>query len=243
MGKVRQGRFAKAGMVAILACIPAIGLLLTVSPKANTALPAKPVVELSRTDTLPPGTEAVEMFAAMDRGDLAVRLMPEKDQQARLELENRTDRPLTVQVPATFGGRSILAGVGIGAVPPQPVGAGWRGGPGFFCIPPEKVGCLRAGTACLDESKPEPSQGMVYEVCRLEELANQPAVQRLCGMLGGRQTDLRAVQAAVWHLNCDLSWQRLAARLRTLGGTHGTQRFFTPKQIEEGKRLAEVAMQ
>ena len=73
----------------------------------SIAVPAKPVVELSPIDAPPPGTEAVEMFAAMDRGDLAVRLMPEKDQQARLELENRTDRPLTVQVPATFGGRFI----------------------------------------------------------------------------------------------------------------------------------------
>ncbi len=78
---------------------------------------------------------------------------------------------------------------------------------------------------------------MVYEVCRLEELTAQPAVQRLCKMLGDRHTDPQAVQAAVWHLNCDLSWHRLAARLRTLGGTHGTQRFFTSQQIEDGKRL------
>ena len=75
---------------------------------------------------------------------------------------------------------------------------------------------------------------MVYEVCRLEELTDQPAVQRLCGMLGDRQTDPQAVQAAVWHLNCDLSWRQLAARLRTLGGPHGTQQFFTRQQIEEG---------
>ena len=78
---------------------------------------------------------------------------------------------------------------------------------------------------------------MVYEVCRLEELTDQPAVQRLCEMLGDGHTDPQAVQAAVWHLNCDLSWPRLTARLRSLGGPHGTQRFFTPKQIEEGKRL------
>ncbi len=83
---------------------------------------------------------------------------------------------------------------------------------------------------------------MVYEVCRLEELTEQPAVQRLCELLGDRHTDPQAVQAAVWHLNCDLSWRQLTARLRTLGGPHGTQRFFTPRQIAEGQRLAEVAM-
>ena len=184
------------------------------------------------------------MFAAMGRGDLAARLLPEKDQQARLELENRTERPLTVQVPASFGARFILAGVGLGppGVGPQGYGAAPRGGGGFFCVPPEKVGFLRARTACLDESKPEPGPGMVYEVCRLEELTAQPAVQRLCGMLGDRHTDPQAVQAAIWHLHCGLSWQQLAARLRTLGGACGTQRFFTPKQIAEGKRFAEVAM-
>ena len=189
-------------------------------------------------DAPPPGTEAVEMFAAMDRGDLAVRLMPEKDQQARVELENRTDRPLTVQVPRRSAGGSSWRRMGAAGGTAAAVGAA-RGpaGGGLFCIPPEKVGCLRARTACLDESKPEPSPGMVYEVCRLEELTAQPAVQKLCVMLGDRQTDPQAVQAAVWHLNCDLSWRRLAARLRTLGGPHGTQRFFTPRQIEEGKRL------
>ena len=96
--------------MAALAAIAAGALFFASPPEATTALPVKPVVELSPVDAPPPGTEAVEMFAAMDRGDLAVRLMPEKDQQARLELENRTDRPLTVQVPASFGGRFILAG-------------------------------------------------------------------------------------------------------------------------------------
>ena len=183
------------------------------------------------------------MFAAMGRGELAVRLLPEKEQQARLELENRTGRPLTVQVPQAFGGRFILAAVGAAAGPPQSLGVApsWPAGSGIFCIPPEKVGYVRARTACLDESRPEPSPGMVYEVCGLEELTQQPAVQRLCGMLGDRHTDPQAVQAAVWYLNCDLSWRQLAARLRSLGGPHGTQRFFTSKQIEAGKRLVGCA--
>jgi hypothetical protein len=239
MDKRWYGRFAKAGVVAILALISAAVSFFVASPNASVALPAKPVVELAPSAALPPGAETAEMFAAMDRGDLAVRLMPEKDQQARLELENRTDRPLTMAVPATFGGRFIVAA----PWPPQPVIGATPSGAGLFCIPPEKAGFLRTKTACLDESKPEPNPGMVYEVCRLEKLTGRPAVQKLCAMLGDHQTDPQALQAAVWHLNCDLSWRRLAARLRTLGGPHGTQRFFTPRQIEDGKHLAEVAMQ
>ncbi len=153
---------------------------------------------------------------------------------------------MTVAVPATIGGRFILAAMGVagaaGPGRPQAICAAAPSGGGLFGIPPEKVGFLRTKTACLDESKPEPHPGMIYEVCRIEELTEQSAVQKLCVILGARQTDPQAVQAAVWHLNCDLSWWRLAARLRTLGGPHGTQRFFTPGQIEEGKHLAEVAM-
>ena len=84
---------------------------------------------------------------------------------------------------------------------------------------------------------------MVYEVCRLQEFTPHEGVERLCGLLGDRRTDPRAVQAAIWHVNCRLTWRQLAGRLRTLGGPHGTQRFFTANQIVEGRRLAEVAMQ
>ncbi len=108
MGKVWRGRFARCSVVAVLAVTAAGALIFSSPPKASTTLPRKPVVELSPTDAPPPGTEVVEMFAAVGRGDLAVRLVPEKGQRARLELENRTDRPLTVQVPASFGARSIL---------------------------------------------------------------------------------------------------------------------------------------
>jgi hypothetical protein len=248
MGKVLHGRWLPAGAAAVLAAMAGGAWLFTSPPKASTVPPAKPLVELSPLDAPPHGTEAVEMFAAIDRGDLAARLRPDKDQQARLELENRTDRPLTVQAPATFGGRYILAGVGVGLpagagthqplinTPLPVVGMRTNGGVMFY-IPPEKVGCLRTRTVCLDESKPEPTPGMIYEVCRPEELTEQPAVQRLCSMLGDAETDPLAVQAAVWHLKCHLSWPQLAARLRSLGGPHGTQRFFTAKQIEEAKRL------
>ena len=232
-GKARPFRQSRHGGDS--ACIPAIGLLFTVSPKANTALPAKPVVELSRSDTLPPGTEAVEMFAAMDRGNVPVRLMPEKD-DARLEL--KPHRPAVESSAGHVGGRLSWRALNKGDAL-EPVGC-WHGGPGFFCFR-RRRSVPSGATYDVDESKPEPSQGRSRR-CRLEELANQPAVQRLCGMLGGRQTDLRAAGGRVAS---ELRSIVAAAggALRTLGGTHGTQRFFTPKQIEEGKRLAEVAMQ
>ncbi len=241
MGKLWRGRFARSAAVAALAAI-SVAVLSSSSPRGtSTARPVKPMVELSPIEAPLPGSDAVEMFAAMDRGDLAVRLMPERDQRARVELENRTGRPLTVRVPQAFGGRFILAAVGAGVGPPQRLG-GAAGGTGLFSIPLEKVGCFHARTACLDESLPEPNPGMVYEVCRLEELTAQPAVRKLCEMLGDSHTDPQTAQAAVWHLHCGLPWPRLEARLRSCGGLQGTQRFFTRQQIEEGKRLAEVAM-
>ncbi len=80
MNKRWRGRFVKAGVVVILALILAAVSFFAAPPKTSVALPAKPVVELSRSVAPPPGTETVDMFAAIDRGDLAVRLIPEKDQ-------------------------------------------------------------------------------------------------------------------------------------------------------------------
>ena len=201
-------------------------------------LAVKPLIELSPVSA-PPDSTSVDLFAAIDRGDLAARLLPDKAQNARLEVENRTDRPLTVALPPSFGGRaSVLAAVG--GPGPQPLG-GASGG-GFMCVPPERVGILRVRTACLDDSKPEPAPGTVYDVCRIEELSRQSGVAKLCAMLGDEKTDRRAVQAAVWHLKCDRTWAWLSTRLRSCGGPHRTQKLFSQPEIAEAKRLAEVAM-
>jgi hypothetical protein len=237
MDSLRSVRWAGSGAAVLLAVFAAPWVLFPPPAEENAAPAKRPAVELSPVSA--PADAAEEMFAAIDRGELAARLLPEKDQQARLELENRTDRPLTVALPPAFGGRaSVLAGVGMPS--PQPVGGGMGGG--FMSIPPERVGYLRVRTACLDDTKAEPSPGMVYEVCRIEELARQPGVSKLCAMLGDGKTDRRAVQAAVWHLNCDRSWPWLSGRLKSCGGPHGTQRLFSRQQIATARQLAEVAM-
>jgi hypothetical protein len=206
----------------------------------NAPAAARPPVDLL-PEAGPLSSSAVEMFTAIERGELAVRLLPEKGQQARLELENRTDWPLTVEMSAAIGGRP-LAGVGVASSPgvgaaagTQPLGGGMGGG--FFCVPPERVGYLRITTACLDDSKPEPRPGMVYEVCRIEDLTTRPAVAKLCAMLGDQKTDRRAVQAGVWHVQCERSWAWLSGRLESCGGPRGTQKLFTLKQLETARRL------
>jgi hypothetical protein len=83
---------------------------------------------------------------------------------------------------------------------------------------------------------------MIYEVCRIEDLAPKPGVAQLCAMLSDKKIDCRAVQAAVWHLNCNRSWPWLSARLQSCGSPQGTQKLFSPREIETAQRLAEVAM-
>ena len=238
MEKVRGARLARGGAIALLAAIAAPWASVS-SPAGKNAVPAvKPPVVLSYISA-PADSSSVDFFAAVDRGELAARLWPEKGLYARLEVENRTDRPLTVALPPALGGRaSVLAQVGAAA--PQPVGGGLGGG--FMCVPPERLGYLRIRTVCLDDSKPEPTPGMVYDVCRIEELARQPGVAKLCAMLGDEKSDHGAVQAAVWHLNCDRSWGWLSARLQSCGGPHGTQKLFSRREIAAAERLAEVAM-
>jgi hypothetical protein len=227
--------------VALLAVIAAPCAVSSVPAPKDTIQAVKPRIELSPV-AVPADSNRVELFAAIDRGELVARLLPGKNQHARLELENRTDRPLTVALPPSFGGRaSVLAQVGLGPMP-QPLGSGPSGG-GFMCVPPEHVGVLRVRTACLDDAKPDPLPGMVYEVCRIEDLAPQPGVAKLCVMLSDGETNCRAVQAAVWHLNCDRSWAWLSARLQSCGGRHGAQTLFSEREIATAQRLAEVARQ
>jgi len=53
--------------------------------------------------------ETVEMFAAIEKGQIAVKLIPKDSTQCRVFIENTTDTPLTVKLPETFAAVPVLA--------------------------------------------------------------------------------------------------------------------------------------
>jgi hypothetical protein len=202
--------------------------------------------------------ETVEMFSAMEKGQIAVKLIPKDSTQCRILIENKTDKPLTVKLPETFAGVPVLAqrgggggrtgGTSTGGGGSQSMGGGMGGGGmggggmGMFNVAPEKVGQLRVPTVCLDHGKGEPNERIPYEIKPLESVASRPAVVELCRTLGAGQINQRAAQAAAWFLNNDMTWQELAAkRYRHANGTMG-ESYFSPQEIQTGIQLAKAAL-
>ena len=210
-----------------------------------------------------PTPETVEMFSAMKDGQIGVRIIPKDSTQCRLLVENKTDRPLSVQLPEAFAGVPVLAQVGFGnggmdggmggrggssrGGGGQSFGGGGGGmggmggmGGGFMNVPPEKVGQLKITTVCLEHGKPEPRPAMKYEIKPIEEYTDKVEVHELCRMLGQGMMPQRVAQVAAWHLANDMSWQELAAKeLRFANGTR--QPYFSQQELQAGMQVSAVA--
>ena len=208
-----------------------------------------------------PDDENVEMFDAMGKGEIAVKVIPKDSTQCRVMIENKTDKPLNVKLPETFGIAPILAQAaaagggargGRGGGGAQAGGGGMGmgmggmgmggGGGGMFNVPPEAVGQLKANTVCLEHGKPEPRAAIPYEIKPLENVTDKPVVRDLCAMLGRGEVAQRAAQVAAWHLNNGMSWDQLAAKqLRFANGT--SQPYFTPQELQAGMVAATRSVQ
>ena len=123
-------------------------------------------------------------------------------------------------------------------------GGGGRGGGGggFFNIAPEKVGNIKVACLCLDHGMPDPTPRMKYEIKPIDTYVNRPAVVELVKAFGNGQLPHGAAQAAVWHLNNDISWEELAA-LRT-GSERLLRRpsYFNEQDLRGGTVIAAEAL-
>ena len=205
--------------------------------------------------------QTVEMFAAIEKGDIAVKLIPKDSTQCRVLIENKTDKPLNVKLPEAFAGVPVLAqvqpaqragrqqqnqmqgmgggmgGMGMGGMG---MGGGGMGGGGMFNVAPEKVGQFNVATVCLEHGKAEPKP-IPYEIKPIDSFTTKPGVRELCQALAAGQIGQRAAQAAAWHLNNDMSWEQLAAkRLRFANGT--SRPYFSQEELQGGMQVAAVAV-
>lgn len=62
----------------------------------------------NRAKPLPEG-EVVDIFAAIEKRQIEVQLIPRDSSKCRLLIENKTDKPLNVQLPPAFAGVPVLA--------------------------------------------------------------------------------------------------------------------------------------
>jgi len=201
------------------------------------------------------GQVAVEMFSALEEGQIDVRVIPENSTKCRLRLENKTDKPLSIRLPDAFAGVPVLAqfddggfdggGFDGGGGGGQSFGGGMGGGRGgmgggFFNVLPEKVGIVEITTVCLEHGKPEPRPAMKYRIVPIEQYTDKAEVHELCRMLGKGMMPQRVAQVAAWHLANGMSWQELAAKqIRRANGMRSP--YFSPQEIHYGQQAAAMA--
>ena len=90
-----------------------LGLLAAVVLALQVPLAAK-------TPAVPPDAAgAVDLFQAIDQGQIDVKVFPKDSSQLRVIVENKTDKPLTVKLPDAFAAVPVLAQFGA-PLPPAP---------------------------------------------------------------------------------------------------------------------------
>jgi len=186
----------------------------------------------------------VELFHAIEAGDVEVTLIPKDSKQSTVLLKNKSNKPLRIKMPEAFVGVPLLAqrfdegddrgdrdrggdssnqsvGGGLGGGGFGGGGIGGGGGGGFFNIQSDSVRKIKVATVCLEHGRPDPKPRVRYSLKPIETFTKDKMIIELCKMLGRREIDQHAAQAAVWHLTDSLSWQQLASkpRVRHLNGS------------------------
>ncbi len=229
----------------------------------------------ARRKPLPEG-ELVEIFSAIEKGQIEVQLIPRDSTRANLLVKNKTDKPLNVVVPQAFAGVPVLAQIPNGLIGnnrirnnarlPQQLGVGPGrnnllgpgmlnrglpniGGPNFgrpnmppgflFNVAPEKVGKLKLTGVCLEYGKPNPRPKFKYQVKPIRSVTDKPGVAELCAMLGRGEIGQREAQLAAWHLNNEISWQKLAGMRTKL--SVGSRPTYSLQELQAGKKAAQTA--
>ncbi len=247
--------FLRLGLWAVVLTVP--GLLLAADRRADRQKAKKAT----------PEREEVEMFQAMKDGVIDVKFIAKDMTAARVIITNKTKKPLSVELPAVFAGVPVLAnnhvggggggggfgggGGGLGGGGGQGVGGGFGGGGGggrgggggFFNIAPEKVRNIKVACLCLDHGKPDPNPRMKYEIKPIDTYVDRPAVIELVKAFGNGKLHHGAAQAAVWHLNSDVSWEELAAKRTGSQPLIGEKApYFSDQELYDGVAIAEESL-
>lgn len=184
--------------------------------------------------------ERVPLFAAIQKGDVTVSVVPHREERVTLQIANRTDRPIAIEVPPAIAAVPVLAqfadpfggqnNLGQNRNAPQALGfpgpnnAQVNGGnnnagfpfpnPGIFNVPAGKVIKVKLPATCLEFGKPTPNSRHPYEIQPLETVSEHSEVAAILAMVGRKEVTRRIGQLAIWHIANGTSWRELAS-LRT----------------------------
>src|SRR5258708_28569231 len=118
-------------------------------------------------------------------------------------------------------------------------GVGNNPGKGIFSVPPQKTVQVPLKTLCLAHGRPEPRSRMKYQLVKLEDYTNDPALQEALKLYAAGEADVQTAQAAVWHLTDKMSWEDLRAKqIDRLGGVESLS-YFSQKEVDGAETLIE----
>jgi hypothetical protein len=215
-----------------------------------------------------PEHESVEMFSAVDEGQIEVKVIMKDEFQGRVFITNKTDQPLNIKLPEVAAAVPVLAqfcpcgggaggGAGLGGCAggtggtggQQGAGGGMMGGMGmgmggmgggFFNVPAEKVGELAFRSVCLDHGKDSPRPAAKYQIVPLADYTSDPAVAEMLKMYLKGKVSQSVAQAAAWHFCSGMSWEELSAKqLRRATGQR--QPYFSAAEINAARHIAGAA--
>ena len=95
---------------------------------------------IRRPDKFNPDDRTVDVFAAMEAGEVEVKFIPKDEKEAVLLVENKTDKPLNIKMPEAFAGVPVLGQFGGGGL-----GGGGLGGGGPTAVRHIKPPCRIIG--------------------------------------------------------------------------------------------------
>ncbi|MCE9629241.1 MAG: hypothetical protein K8S94_00780 [Planctomycetia bacterium] len=203
-----------------------------------------------------------DLLEAQASGLVDVKFIPNDSRSAQVVVTNRSNRPLTLRLPAGFAGVPVLAqfmnqqqggaGFGAGGIGgvPQNVGGGGgqnagmniggQGGGGPFSLPPERTKTLRIATVCLEHGKREPSPRIEYRMESLATTSSDPRLQDVVSALADGRISQKVAQAAAWHISSGRSWEQLEAEMIVMAGGDPDVPFFLPAELAAARRLVDV---
>ena len=193
--------------------------------------------------------ETVELFDGIKSGKITVRFIPKDSTQARVFVKNKSGKPLNVRLPGPFAAVPVLAQMGMGGMGMGGMamggggaqGMGGAGGGGMFNIPADKEMAVKVPCVCLEHGKAEPRPQISYSMRPIESFTTKPGVAELLTELNDSGVSQRAVQAAAWHLNNDMSWEQLAGKqIERANGI--SYPYFSAAEVQAGIALAQHAV-
>lgn len=240
----------------LISCASVLAMLVLVAPAMAAGKKAPRTL---------PGSQTVEFFEALDEGQIAATVIPRDSRQLTVQVENKTDKPLSIRLPESIGAVPVLAQFGnpMPGMNPfdnnqqQPQGLGgpfggqqmgnnqFQGGQQFnfpggplFNVLPGKIVKKKLPCVCLEFGKPDPRPRIPYRIERLENVCSKPEVRELLVVLGSGRCNQKTAQIAAWHLANDMSWGQLA-RLRHKLANGSTRPRFSGAELQLAKRVVE----